>query len=75
MEEQGYQGWTNWDTWATVLWAFNEEPNYRRIIEEKPDTIEEVQRLVYSMIVKDPVVFDNVNWEEVLWAFKEHYNE
>ena len=26
---EGYQGWTNYQTWAVALWISNEEPSYR----------------------------------------------
>lgn len=27
--EDGYQGWSNYETWAVQLWLSNEEPSYR----------------------------------------------
>ena len=27
----GYEGWTNWDTWAVALWADNDESLYARL--------------------------------------------
>ena len=27
--EQGYQGWTNYETWCVNLWLSNEEPSQR----------------------------------------------
>jgi hypothetical protein len=35
--EQGYNGWTNYETWVTALWIDNEEWSYnerRRIVAE-----------------------------------------
>lgn len=28
-DEQGYQGWTNYETWTVSLWLDNEEGTYR----------------------------------------------
>ena len=29
MAEEGYNGWTNYETWCVNLWIENEEPSYR----------------------------------------------
>lgn len=40
-DEQGYNGWTNYETWAVALWLDNEEPAYHQACElverEDPD--------------------------------------
>jgi len=28
-----YNGWTNWETWQILLWADNEEPLYRWLMD------------------------------------------
>lgn len=36
-DQDGYNGWTNYETWATALWIDNEEGSYgeaRRIVSE-----------------------------------------
>ena len=31
MAEEGYNGWTNYETWAVFTWLNNEETTYRRL--------------------------------------------
>lgn len=36
---EGYNGWTNYETWAVKLWIDNEEPSYRYWTERAREAI------------------------------------
>lgn len=74
----GYNGWTNWDTWAVHLWITNDEAPYfawrataRRLGDA--DALAETLKdeLPTSGIVGDDVDYEEVNWLEVAEALLE----
>ena len=41
---EGYQGWTNYETWATMLWINNEQHVYDRWHERAREITQEVKK-------------------------------
>jgi hypothetical protein len=48
VSEEGYQGWTNHETWATYLWLGNTESYYREL--RRCTTIESLKSLVNRIV-------------------------
>lgn len=42
--EKGYQGWTNYETWATMLWINNEQPVQDHWHERAREITQEVKK-------------------------------
>lgn len=40
---EGYNGWTNYETWCVSLWIDNEEPSYRRWREAAQECYDEAR--------------------------------
>jgi len=74
----GYNGWTNYETWNINLWIDNEEPLYRdkmRFIRSTALTAKRVEaycREVYPEGTPDmdPGDMDKVDWEELTEAWE-----
>lgn len=70
-DEEGYNGWTNYETWNIALWVDNEYEVYRyKLTKGKftAKTAEEFCREVFpngtpDMLGKEDLV--KVNWQEV----------
>lgn len=84
--DEGYNGWTNHDTWSVALWIDNEEPNYRRCarmaVGVNPKDPDEVLDLAHEirteaeagvLLIGDPVDLDRVNWEEIAQGYADDY--
>jgi hypothetical protein len=76
-----YNGWTNWETWAAVLWATNDEGNYREWIcaayahegdnESLANYLEEVVPQWFNGDIETAEEWAQVNWAEVAEACAE----
>lgn len=76
-KEEGYQGWTNYETWNVALWAGNEEPSYRYVVDNMPYTAEKAEQIAREMYpegtpdMDGPQDMDKVNWQEIAEAWNE----
>lgn len=76
-KEEGYQGWTNYETWNVALWAGNEEPSYRYVVENMPYTAEKAEQIAREMYpegtpdMDSPQDMGKVNWDEIAEAWNE----
>ena len=79
-----YQGWTNWETWNINLWAMNEEPAYRYIMERRPFTAESAKRIAVELFPRGTPDMQHrglpkyewvpkVNWREIAESWNEGY--
>ncbi len=64
---QGYNGWTNRETWLVNIWF---DPTSREDVEAARYTLEEAVGQLPSFLV-DFVSTDLINWDELL----EHFDE
>jgi hypothetical protein len=64
---QGYNGWTNRETWLVNVWF---DPTSREDVEAARYTLEEAVGQLPSFLV-DFVSTDLVNWDELLEHFEE----
>lgn len=86
MNEQGYQGWTNYETWAVNLWLSNDEHSYNTLVETvtihtEYDAADAVRDWVADMnpLADDASLFSDlltaalqsVNWHEIVNAVRE----
>lgn len=71
-DEQGYNGWSNYETWVTKLWLDNDEGSYNYMrdlvivakgeakacsqVREKIWTVKEAEKYLLGEMVKDEVV-------------------
>lgn len=80
-KEEGYQGWTNYETWNVALWAGNDESLYRALQYAKPpegwtaETAEAFGRKEWPYGTPDmdglAGDMDRVNWQEIAEAWNE----
>lgn len=63
-----YNGWSNWETWNTIVWYGN-DPGAYDIAKGARSPEELAENAPY--VVGDDVDFDQVNWDEVYEAFEE----
>ena len=63
-----YNGWSNWETWNTIVWYGN-DPGAYDIAKSSRSPEELAENAPY--VVGDDVDFDQVNWDEVYEAFEE----
>lgn len=63
-----YNGWSNWETWNTIVWYGN-DPGAYEIAKSSRSPEELAENAPY--VVGDDVDFDQVNWDEVYEAFEE----
>lgn len=78
---EGYQGWTNHETWVVNLWIGNDEVTYRVMQNLDLDTAEKAKKFYDNIvhvqtrraILKDigNGSIDNVNWQELSEAWSE----
>ena len=69
-----YQGWKNRATWNVNLWAMNDEPTYRRVMEGKPYTPESAQGMaecLFGAETPDGDKLKGVDWAEIAEAWNE----
>jgi hypothetical protein len=48
MTTQGYEGWTNYQTWAVALWQDNEPHTYEAVRQYARDAYEEAEATDYA---------------------------
>ena len=85
-ETNGYQGWTNYETWCVNLWLSNDQASYTTTKEIVADGTEwEAAERLKEWIaadefpLKEPTMysdmltaaFSEVNWVEIVRAFRE----
>ena len=72
-----YNGWTNWETWNTVLWATNDEFNYRQWVQAANLHEDDIDDLANYLSLRmpnwhnedmRPQDYAKVNWLEVAEA-------
>lgn len=83
---EGYNGWTNYETWAVNLWLSNDEGSYNTLIETvrghtEDDAAVAVREWVEDMnpLADDASLFSDllttalqgVNWREIVRAVRE----
>lgn len=82
-ESNGYNGWTNYETWVVALWLNNDQASYNALEAikagneseyRKGESLEELVRELYEYepvgIVADLVnsAFGRVDWMEIIQA-------
>ena len=79
MEEQGYQGWSNRETWATNLWISNDQALYEIARDYASTALEEhrgeeesvalycLQETLKSWIEEDLLTLENIKGNRDLW--------
>lgn len=55
---QGYQGWTNYETWATALWLDNEQHSYEGARETARQCYRDAEATTYGLSRLDVAVHD-----------------
>jgi len=80
-----YNGWTNWETWAAVLWATNDETSYRKWVRAANAHQGDMAALAnyLQQVLPDwtngdletAEEWDAVNWEEVAKACLEEVGQ
>ena len=82
MSEQGYNGWTNYETWNIALWLDNEEPLYRAYQRMLPVSSGDLKEWIYSMFEENGGKFgdldseeelERVDWDGIVNSFNENY--
>lgn len=80
MTDEGYNGWSNWETYNAAVWPMNEESIWdwiRHLAIQDPltaETAEEVIREFYPEGTPDmdsAADYDKVDWDEIAEAFNE----
>lgn len=76
--DNGYNGYSNWDTWNASLWLNNDEGLYRMAMRlarryiERVDVGDEIRKMCQEYEVKgDGFNYDEVDWAEVADTFLE----
>ena len=78
---EGYNGWTNYETWNVDLWAMNEEPTYRTVAGARDAYTPDSARALAVELFPDGTpdfddmggagAFDRVDWEEITASWNE----
>lgn len=82
MNDDGYSGWANWETWQVMLWLNNEEGLYDAYTSFARATSYRVTENGAENFVKelmpegtpdfdDASEYDAVDWDEIAAAFNE----
>jgi hypothetical protein len=77
MSEQGYNGYSNYETWNVCLWMANDEPLYRSVIRNAPFTADEAEAFTRDLFPDGTPDFDSVedfdlvDWDEVAQDYNE----
>ena len=76
MNDDGYQGWVNWETWNVYLWLSNDEGAYSMMMDftramHGRVTPDGAQEFVTEMMpdgtpdFDDPSEYETVDWSEI----------
>lgn len=73
MNQPGYNGWTNRDTWVINLWLNNDEYLYEAVLELlKSDDLGELKKILkFNVSNTEEIDFKKVNWSEIFDSLKE----
>lgn len=66
---EGYNGWTNWDTWNANIHLTNDESDYNYVVGESPETIKIYWVDLFDNI--DGIDTDLINFQEISEALNE----
>ena len=70
-DEQGYNGWTNYETWNVSLWLGNDEGSYQMVnemAEEADDAYELAQAIKEFILENDPLYGEAGLYQDLLGA-------